>query len=247
MLGLGHGLPFYSGKPAAGDSLFSNVKLLLGFEGADAATGAPGMTDESPSARGNATVSGNAQIDTAQFKYGAASLLLDGTGDKIAFADHADWELTGEFTIEAFLRINSFAAATNTIMAHGASSVAYGWWLTHSNAGTLRFRFDDGGDGTALHDVTQGSAPMTTGTWYHIAVDRDASNKIRLYVDGVMRGSKTAATGSSHASAGTLDIGMIASSLPMNGWLDEVRITKGAARYASDSGFTVPAAAFPRS
>ncbi len=31
------------------------------------------------------------------------------------------------------------------------------------------------------------------------------------------------------------------------GWLDELRITKGVARYASDGGFTVPTAAFPRS
>jgi hypothetical protein len=232
---------------AAGDILFSSVKLLLGFEGADAATGAPGMTDESSSLRGNATVSGNAQIDTAQFKYGAASLLLDGTGDKIAFADHADWELTGEFTIEAFIRINSLAPVISSVLSHGTASTAYGWWLSYTNAGTLRFRFDDNADGTALHDITQSGGAMTTGTWYHVAVDRDASNKLRLYVDGVMRASKTAATGSSHASTGTLDIGMVGSSLPMNGWVDEIRITKGAARYASDGGFTVPAAAFPRS
>ncbi|MBR1246139.1 LamG domain-containing protein [Bradyrhizobium sp. AUGA SZCCT0169] len=229
------------------DANFASVKLLLGFEGADGATGAPGMTDESASARGNATVSGNAQIDTAQFKYGAASLLLDGTGDKIAFADSTDWEFDGEFTIEAFLRINSLSPITSTVMSHGTASTAYGWWLTYSNAGTLRFRFDDGADGTALHDITQGSAPMTTATWYHVAVDRDASNKLRLYVDGVMRASKTAATGTSANTAGTLDIGMVGSSSPMNGWVDEVRITKGVARYASDGGFAPPAAAFPRS
>jgi hypothetical protein len=50
----------------AGDPSFSSVKLLLGFEGADGATGSPGMDDESGSARGTATVSGNAQIDTAK-------------------------------------------------------------------------------------------------------------------------------------------------------------------------------------
>jgi hypothetical protein len=41
----------------------------------------------------------------------------------------------------------------------------------------------------------------------------------------------------------TLDIG----SATFGGWIDELRITKGVARYASDGGFTVPTAAFPRS
>ncbi len=48
-------------------------------------------------------------------------------------------------------------------------------------------------------------------------------------------------------SAGTLNIGMIGSSFGFDGWIDELRITKGVARYASDSGFAVPTSAYPRS
>jgi hypothetical protein len=227
------------------DPNFSSVKLLLGFEDADGATGSPGMTDESGVARGTATVSGNAQIDTAQFKFGASSLLLDGTGDKIAFADSADWELTGEFTIECFIRANTLPVIS-TIAAHAASSTSWGWWLSSNNAGGIRFRFDDNGDGTALHDISS-SNTISTGTQYHIAVDRDSSSKLRLYIDGIMRGSKTSATGASFNAAGTLDIGEIATSFGWNGWIDEFRITQGVARYANDAGFTVPTAAFPRS
>ena len=47
-------------------------------------------------------------------------------------------------------------------------------------------------------------------------------------------------------SAGTLDIGMIGSSFEFDGWIDELRITKDVARYASDSGFAVPTSAYPR-
>jgi hypothetical protein len=234
-----------SGSRLAADPHIASTKLLLGFEDADGATGAPGMTDESAAARGNATVTGNAQIDTAQFKFGAASLLLDGTGDKIAFADSADWEFSGEFTIEMWARWNTRPVLA-TMMAHGASSVSYGWWLNSNNAGTLRFRFDDNGDGTPLHDISS-STTVNTGTWYHVAIDRDAAGKLRLYIDGVMRGSKSSATGTSFNSTGTLDIGEIGTSFPFDGWLDEVRITPGVARYASDSGFSVPTAAFPRS
>jgi hypothetical protein len=32
----------------------------------------------------------------------------------------------------------------------------------------------------------------------------------------------------------------------MKGWVDEVRITKGIARYQTDAGFTPPTRAFPR-
>jgi hypothetical protein len=32
----------------------------------------------------------------------------------------------------------------------------------------------------------------------------------------------------------------------LDGWIDELRITKGTARYASDGGFSVPSAAFQR-
>lgn len=229
------------------DPYFSSVKLLLGSEGADASTT---IADEGPLARGNATVTGNAQIDTALFKFGAASLLLDGTGDKITFADSADWQFDGQFTVEAWINVNSFATATtSTILSHGASSVSYGWWFTYSNAGTLRFRFDDNGDGVALHDLQQVAGPISTGQWYHVAVDRDAASTMRLYVNGVMRASKASATGTSFDSPNGLDIGYIGSSttFTVNGWIDEVRITKGVARYATDTSFTVPAAAFPRS
>lgn len=89
---------------------------------------------------------------------------------------------------------------------------------------------------------------MTTGVWYHVAADKDATGKIRLYVDGVMLGSATPANSAIFNSTAGLGIGAQGANgnVDMAGWLDEVRITKGVARYASDSGFTVPTAAYPR-
>jgi Concanavalin A-like lectin/glucanases superfamily len=92
-------------------------------------------------------------------------------------------------------------------------------------------------------------AGMTTGVRYHVAVDKDATGKIRIYVDGVMYGSSTPANSAFFSSTAPLTIGAQSSSglVDMDGWLDDVRITKGVARYASDGGFTVPTSAFPRS
>jgi hypothetical protein len=89
------------------DPNFSSVKLLLGFEGANGSTGAPGMTDESGAAHGTATVSGSGAISTTQFKFGASSLDYSGSG-VITWADNADWHLgSGHFTVEAFMRPSS--------------------------------------------------------------------------------------------------------------------------------------------
>ena len=222
-----------------GDSNWFNVKLLMGFEGADAATGGPGMTDEGSSARGAATVVGNAQIDTAQFKLGTSSLLLDGSGDYLTFPDSADWDFgAGQFTIEGFFR---FAATpTNTILLAQWS----GGWAFWFSGGVLGFRPASGGDTNGY------TFSPTLNQWYHIAIDRDASNVARIYVDGVMQSKTTTYTANITGSSSVLAVGSLTpggfNTYDLNGWIDEVRISAGVARYASDAGFAVPTAPFPR-
>ena len=80
------------------------TKSLLHFDGADASTT---FTDESGK---TFTARGNAQLDTAQQKFGTASGLFDGTGDYIDTPDHADWFLgTGDFTIDFWVRFSDVA------------------------------------------------------------------------------------------------------------------------------------------
>lgn len=110
----------------ASDANFSSTKLLLGFNGADASTT---FTDESAAARGNATVVGNAQVDTGQFKFGTGSGLFDGTGDCLTFANSADWNFqNGAFTIEFFVRFNSVASEIAFVGNRDGS--ANSWRLT---------------------------------------------------------------------------------------------------------------------
>lgn len=69
----------------------SYTKLLLHSDGIDGSTN---FTD----VMGHAIfANGNAQIDTAQFKFGGASALFDGAGDGISVADSADWYWDGDF------------------------------------------------------------------------------------------------------------------------------------------------------
>lgn len=227
----------------ATDPYFSSTKLLLGFEGSDGSTT---ITDESSAARGSATVAGAAQIDTAQFKYGAAALLLDGTGDYISFPDSNDWDFgAGQFTVEAWARFSTGQTSDWCIASQwsstGSNTAWALWWFSTS----VGFRFTDSGGVTRDAFV---SMTINADTWYHIAADRDGAGKVRLYQDGVYKGGTTNGQ-TIQASTNALRIGTVQDfpTYDLGGWLDEVRITKGVARYASDSGFTVPSAAFPRS
>jgi hypothetical protein len=222
-----------------GDPLWSSVKLLLGFEGADGATSGPAFVDESPVARGAATLFGTAQIDTAQAKYGGSSLLVDGNSDGIWFADSADWAFgTSPYCVECWVRPNAFAAAQYLIV-QWENSGGQGWalWLAtgvvYWSALTTNVGFQ------SIFDP----AAMSTGQWYHIAADFDGTTT-RLFKDGVLVASTTA-TWNFPDVATRLSIGTDndASESWVNGWVDEVRITK-ASRYTAN--FTPPDAPFPR-
>lgn len=233
------------------DPFLSYVVLLLGFEGADGSTS---ISDESPHAsfHPTGTVIGNAQIDTAQFKFGTSSLLSDGTGDGVSFVDTNDWDLSDansdQFTIELWVRTTTATPSDRGLVWQGGvvGSGCFAFWTNTTGNGELEFLGATGG--TFNWSVSTSGLNWVTGTWYHIAVDKDVTGKVRLYRDGVMVASGTPASSVLFNSSQTLRVGCDGSggrSWP--GWIDEVRITKGIARYASDAGFAVPTAAFPRS
>ncbi|RWD03767.1 MAG: hypothetical protein EOS58_17050 [Mesorhizobium sp.] len=247
----GFGVRRASGGGGGTDPHFANVVLLLGFEGSDGSTT---LTDESTATnKGSGTANGNAQIDTAQAKFGSASGLFDGSGDYWTFADHADWNLSGEFTIELFVR--RAATGSNTyILGQGDGSGSMAWYLNSTwsagDNGSLVFAYSiNGGLGGNLM-VTAGTIPAGTATlnaWHYIAVTRNASGKVRIWFDGTLLVGNTPANLTTFNSSDTLGIGRAISTAIWNGWMDEIRITKGVCRYDTDSSIAVPTAAFPRS
>lgn len=114
------------------DPSFSSVVLLCGFNGVDGATS---TTDE---AKAKAiTFVGNAQLDTAQKKFGTASLLLDGTGDYLTLADSLDWRLgstsSAPWTVEAWVRWNVLDANNRGIIGQSGTAAQQAWTLTGSS------------------------------------------------------------------------------------------------------------------
>lgn len=214
------------------DQYFSSNSLLLHCDGADASTT---FTD---SATGKTvTAVGNAQIDTAQKKFGTASALFDGTGDCLSVPDSSGWNLgTGNFTIEAHIRPNSLAAAGSICGQRADNDNRLDWRVL--TTGELFFVVVSAG--VALASYSSTNAALTTGTWYHLAVVRNGAS-LAIYKDRTaltLTESTEIASNSLPDLAAALAIGAgiaDASVTPFNGWIDEFRWTKGVARYTANS------------
>lgn len=231
------------------DPFYANVILLVGAEGIDGSTA---FVDESPLAK-TITPFGNVQIDTAQFKFGASSALFDGSVDSFTIP-HATFGV-GDFTAETFMRftaINNAQRGNTFFSQYGVSNQTRLYFKLHTETSgigrVLRFAYTRPDTSTFFFDSSAWTPILNT--WYHVAIDRSGS-VIRMYVDGVMIGTATEIP--NHNTVGTIPIkiGRIDSvsgfTADHNGHMDEIRLTDGSARYASDAGFTVPAAAYPRS
>jgi hypothetical protein len=221
------------------DKFFGNVELLCGFEGSDGATS---YTEESNSRA--ATFVGNAQIDTAQSRFGSSSLLLDGTGDLVSFADSADFSLSNNpFTIECAVRfaITPDATSRNWVTHYDAASSQRAWIWRYS-ASRLQFLYSS--DGISATSLVTNWFPAAS-VWYHCAVSR-AGADLRFFVDGALMATHNIGTASIHNSSTAIRIGA-ENATPANfwnGWIDEVRITVGVARYTA--AFTPPRGPYSR-
>lgn len=217
----------------------SNVKLLLHCNGADTSTT---FTDSSPSAK-TVTANGNAQIDTAQSKFGGASGLFDGSGDYLTVPDSADWYFAADFTVECWVRFNTMSQTAALVGQWDPTLVGNASWVLQVSPSSVDFVFYDNPVGN-LNNVTGAFTPATN-TWYHVAADR-AGNVFRVYVDGVVKATATLSR-TFWDSANPLSIGRLQHTTTeyLNGWIDDVRVVKGEAVYAG--AFTPPSAALPDS
>ena len=222
-----------------GDPYWASVVALLHFDGSDASTT---FTDE----KGHTfTAVGNAQIDTAQSKFGGAAGLFDGSGDRLTAPDSTDWDFgTGDFTVEFFIRFNALPSSTATSLVGNYVSSSSGWIVQFRNDSPgARLAFGSSGD----VPISGFSWSPSTATWYHVAVAREGST-LRAFAGGSQVGSDETNSENIAGSNGVLMIGAINTMgviQHFNGWMDELRITKGVARYTA--AFTPPTAPFPNS
>jgi hypothetical protein len=215
------------------DPDFSSVSLLLHMDGSNGSTT---FADSSSAAR-TATRFGNAQISTAQSKFGGAAGLFDGNGDYITFTPATALQFNADFTIECWVRT---ASTADMILGSSLSdSNTQIFRLNEAASGGLSFYLN----GTAVFAAT--AAGITTNTWHHLAISRSGSST-RMFVDGAQKGS----TNTSWSGTFRMDVigtfffnGSRLAGYDFNGYIDDPRITKGVARYTTN--FTPPTAPFP--
>ena len=219
---------------------YSDVSLLL-------RNGTPQLIpfDESPTPK-TITAVGNASVTTAVARWnqgsGGSSLAFDGSGDWFTVASSADLSLgTGNFTVEMWAYANNTATRYG-LVGNRTGSGGDGVWciiLNPANVAGFGFIYFH----TDITPIFGSSVNFSAGIWMHIAVTRSGTS-MRMFLNGT---EVATANSSANLSASTLHVGVEGSradqSSPLNGYIDDLRITKGIARYTSN--FTPPPAELP--
>jgi hypothetical protein len=217
--------------PTAPLTAITNTSLLLNGTNA-------GIFDNA--IKNNLETLGNAQVSTSVVKYGTGSMKFDGTGDYLISPVSPlldTW--TGNGTFECWVYFNSVANSphiwntgfdNNNRVTLYVSSSRFGLFMRVAGTGSV---------------VITSSTTLVTGQFYHIAVTKNGTTWT-MWLNGVSQGTSSSATYPSLVnqaiSLGFMPYGGSPGDY-FNGYIDDLRVTKGIARYTA--AFTPPTAAFP--
>jgi hypothetical protein len=217
------------GYLAEGDPYFSNVSLLLHGNGTNGSTT---ITDSSPSPK-TVTAVGNAQISTAQSKFGGASIAFDGTGDYLTI--NAQLLNAPVWTIETWFYPTNLSSNNVLFAQYGTGTTSdrtvFG---VQANGSVWIFNGSQGSD-------TSSAGLVTINSWHHIAFVRTSSTTVTAFLNGTQAVQKTNFNGPRQTN--TWIGGYEILDQFIFGYLDEIRVTSNIARYTAN--FTPPDAPFP--
>ena len=221
------------------DPYFSNVSLLLNMD-----------SDFNDSSTNNhiATAGGDVKVSSIESKFGGGSGYFGGT-DYLTVGTTSDTNSGGVFAIGDKYTIELWAyyhdlSGEQTIIENFSGGSGPGWTFFKGAPGDSR------NIAMYINGVTVSSnSTVSQNTWHHIAFTRDGTNAY-LFLDGNLIGSSTAlGTAESYQGNYPLYIGERNSgdgrSFASKAYFDDVRLTKGVARYTAN--FTPPTQAHPTS
>lgn len=223
------GTAVYTGSsytvPTAPLTNITNTSLLLSCINA-------GIIDNA--AQNNCETVGNAQISTSVTKFGTGSMAFDGTGDWLIIGDKLTLRLdSNPFTIEAWVYLSATGAVRGIV---GKGQATSGWLLSTNASNQVVFTFSS--------STITSTGTLAGSTWHHIAVVREGTgtNQTKIYINGTNDGTGTVATVFNQTTVMLVGADRSAAN-PLNGYIDDLRITNGSALYTAN--FTPPTAAFP--
>jgi hypothetical protein len=217
--------------PTTPPTAITNTSLLLNFTNA-------GIVDGTM--KNNLETVGNAQVSTAVVKYGSGSMFFDGTGDYLTSYNVGGlFRLGTVYTVEMWFYTTTVAAG-NAGLINFATTISgnTGLNLYRSSAEILCNDGATGGTGPS-----SGAGSVVANVWTHLAV---VSNGVttKVYLNGVERGSYTGTTGSANNMLYVTIGSFNDKSSPFSGYIDDLRVTTGIARYTQN--FIPPSVALPR-
>jgi uncharacterized protein YbcV (DUF1398 family) len=222
--------------PTAPLTNVANTSLLCNFTNA-------GITDAT--AKSVLETVGAAKVNTAikQFGSGSIDLYTNNNTDYLYVKSSSAADLgSGDFTVEFWMYpqtlSTSFAQDTYSCImdADSAAGTGTAWWVVHQYNQTIYWATDSG-----TYAGQTGNIITAANTWYHVAISR-ASGVIRTFVNGAQANTVSYSTAIG-AQNRNLYIGkQPTTSRYFKGYLDDIRITKGIARYTQN--FILPTTEF---
>jgi hypothetical protein len=217
------------------DPSFSSVVALLHFDNTLAET------------KGKTVTNNGATFSSSISKFGGYSAQF-GASSYLSIPNSTDWNLgSGDFTIEFWVYYPSSAPATFTghIVGTWRNGASYTWIIYGSRVASglvCTLGYSTTGSYQSANDGALGSTYIPANTWAHVAIVRSGSS-VKTYYNGVLDATKTVNADSFFNAAQPLQIGRNNDAQQFQGNIDDLRITKGVARYTTT--FTPPVAAFP--
>jgi hypothetical protein len=222
-----------------GDVYFPKVAALLPFDGTNGATSTSDLSNRS----GGVSFAGTAQISTAQSKFGGSSLLLDGNSDYLTISDSywASAMDSGDWTVEFWVRFAALGSNEELVGNRGntGGNSSNGWALRKTTSNNIILYWYEGGQFNYLNNSQGSQTTLSADTWYHVAVTR-SGNVWRLFLNGTQEDTVTDSGTIVSSNENRLFIGNFGTNY-LNGYMDDLRITVGQARYTSN--FTAPTSA----
>jgi YD repeat-containing protein len=213
----------------------SFTKLLLH---ADGTNGSIDFIDNSQSHH-SITAYGNSRLDTSQTKFGSAAAFFDGDGDYLSLADSADWNFASEdFTIDFWVKFNTLPASGSYQMlcSQISDSAHYVYLAVKNSSGAYQLTFYVNNPSYAIDVAANTNPNFSTGVWCHIALVR-TGNIFKIFQDGIQIGADAVDSDVVSDIDAPFEIGRWNHSgayFYFDGWLDEIRISKGIARWTAN-------------
>ena len=227
---------YTTGNGLRTDAYSSYIVLAAPLTGVNSGTT---FSDESARIKGSGTAktitrSGNTITSTNKSKFYGSSTYFDGSYDYLTVVNNGDFTMgSSDFTVEFWANFNQANANCVSCGNYGNNN----GWAIFLGGTEIYARLNSGGTPYTI------TCPINFNQWVHIAVTKQGNN-VRLFRNGALAAGRND-VGTLTNPAQDLYIGYdpnnFAGSYMMDGFMQDLRIYKGVAKYTSDFSVTLSA------